>query len=170
MKFQHRQRHIDASKEHKMPRHAKMVRLPMPRRARTCASIARPRMRSSLPHCDCRKSLARSGSDLLIEPSHAAGGGFVFVCDRWRRGLQRVQWPRAMQWPARQPSSFITISTSGGTLHIGAILRFNALLAQPFVLVGSPARAIQTLTELGRLRAHRTLVSRAHSRHRDLTG
>ena len=117
MKFHHRQRDINASKEHKLPRHAKMVCLPMPRRAHMCASIARPRMRSSLPHCDCRTSLARSDSDLLIEPSHVAGGGVGGDSGWQRRGHQRVQQPMAIQWPARQPLPFIIISTSGKKLH-----------------------------------------------------
>ena len=141
MKFQHRQRHIDASKEHKMPRHAKMVRLPMPRRARMCASILRPRMRSSLPHCDCRTALPKSDSHLLIEPSHVAGGGFGGDFGWRRRGHHHVQPPMAIQWPARQPSPFLTTTIFGDKLHISTMVRFNALRMVVFVFTSDVARA-----------------------------
>ena len=141
MKFHHRQRDINASKERNLPRHDKMVCLPMPHRARMCASIPRPRMRSSLPHCDCRTSLATADSYLLIEPSHVAGGGFGGDFGWRRRGHHHMQPPMAIQWPARQPSPFLTTTIFGDKLHISTMVRFNALCMVVFVFTGDIARA-----------------------------
>ena len=125
----------------------------MPRRARMCASIARPRMRSSLPHCDCRTSLPISDSHLLIEPSHAAGGGFGGDLGWRRRGHHHMEPPMAIQWPARQPSPFLTTTIFGDKLHISTMVRFNALRMVVFVFTGDIARARPRIDRGGRLRA-----------------